>query len=101
MLFFPTCFLAMVFHHSKYKPENRVIPRVGYCNDINDQVVFQRTMKELWNFRLEMLLSVESSMKYSGGAWKIRMLKAKQKTEARFVKFPESFKESIRDICCF
>jgi hypothetical protein len=58
---------------------------VGYCCDTPDHVVLGRNVKGLCNcicnFLQEKSLSIQYSVSLSIGAWKIRILRARQKTE--------------------
>jgi hypothetical protein len=52
---------------------------MGFCCNSPGHV-FRGTVKGLWNFGLEESLDVKSAVGCSVGAWKIRMLRAVQKT---------------------
>lgn len=56
---------------------------MGCCCDRTDHVVLNRIVKELSNFGLEKSLSIESSVSYSVGAWKISLLRAMQIMDAQ------------------
>ena len=59
---------------------------MGYCCERLD-IFWGRIVEGLWNFGLEILLKVESSVGCCVGSWKIGMLRAGQKMEIWFVKF--------------
>ena len=49
--------------------------------------VLGRFVEELWNFGLELPLSVYSLVSFSVGTWKMQMLRAMQTTDILLVKF--------------
>jgi hypothetical protein len=79
--------MVLVFLHSSRNPKTRVgTNEVGNRCD-RPAYGFGWIVEGIGNSGLEKPLSFESSMGYSVGAWKMEMLRAVKKMEARLVKF--------------